>query len=81
MHILVNNSLRKGVKFNRNQGDLFSLVLFSIIMNRIMSDVKKTDRGYRLDKGSLKIICYADDAVIMVKEEDAAQFPHFSNTI
>ncbi|XP_045480943.1 uncharacterized protein LOC123685328 [Harmonia axyridis] len=42
-------------------------------MDEIIEEVKKTTRGYRLTTGVIKIICYADDAVIVADSEDDLQ--------
>lgn len=72
MHILVNNSLSEEVPnvAEIRQEDSLSPLLFSIIMDRIIADVKEAGREYRFNKGTIKMICYADDAVIVAEEED-----------
>ncbi|XP_045461986.1 uncharacterized protein LOC123672057 [Harmonia axyridis] len=42
-------------------------------MNDIIEDLKNTARGYKLTTGEIKIICYADDAVIVAESEDDLQ--------
>ncbi|XP_045461751.1 uncharacterized protein LOC123671811 [Harmonia axyridis] len=42
-------------------------------MDDIIEELKKTTRDYRLTTGKIKIICYADDAVIVAESEDDLQ--------
>ncbi|XP_055389323.1 uncharacterized protein LOC129618543 [Condylostylus longicornis] len=42
-------------------------------MEKIISEVKNAGRGYRTSKGEIKIICYADDAVLISENEDELQ--------
>lgn len=42
-------------------------------MNEIISHVKNSGRGYILTTGEIKIICYADDTVIIAESEDDFQ--------
>lgn len=54
------------------QGDSLSLYLFYIIMNEIIKKVKQKG-GYRVGNKELKIICYADNAIIVAEDEDDLQ--------
>lgn len=54
------------------QGDSLSPQLFNMIMDDIIEELKTT-KGYKLTTGEIKIICYADDAVIMAESEDDLQ--------
>ena len=46
------------------QGDSLSPILFNLIMDEIINDTKGAARGYML-KEEIKIVCYADDAVLI----------------
>lgn len=66
-------SKRIPVKTGIRQGDSLSPVLFNIIMDEIVNEVKQAGRGYRMGDRGVKIICYADDAVIVSEDEDDLQ--------
>lgn len=53
------------------QGD--SSILFNIIMDEIIEEVKTAGRGYSMERNEIKIVCYADDAVIISENEDNLQ--------
>ena len=55
------------------QGDSLSPILFNLIMEEIISEVKTIGKGYRLGDKEIKIICYADDAVLISEDEDNLQ--------
>ena len=51
-----------------SQGDSLSPMLFNLVMDRIINQTKGEGRGYRM--GQTKILCYADDAVLIAESED-----------
>lgn len=55
------------------QGDSLSPILFNIIMDEIIHEVKQAGRGYRMGDKDIRIVCYADDAVIISEDEDNLQ--------
>lgn len=55
------------------QGDSLSPILFNLIMDELITEVKKVGKGYSLGDKELKIICYADDAVLVSEDEDNLQ--------
>ncbi|XP_057653539.1 uncharacterized protein LOC130892274 [Diorhabda carinulata] len=55
------------------QGDSLSPILFNIIMDEIIKEVKTAGRRYRMGKHEFKIVCYADDAVVISEDEDILQ--------
>lgn len=65
--ILANDILTEeiAVSIGIRQGDSLSLLLFNMIMDKIIKEVRKAGRGYETDKGEVRILCYADDAVIL----------------
>jgi len=73
--ILVNNSLTQKVPISTGirQEDSLSPVLFNLIMNEMIKDVKNAGHGYRANKGEITILCYGDDAVIISENEDELQ--------
>ena len=42
-------------------------------MDEITNEVKKAGRGYRMGDKDIKIMCYADNAVLILKNEDNLQ--------
>ena len=55
-------------KGNR-QGDSPSPILFSVVIDEIIKEVKHM-RGFRMDKSVFTIICYVDDVMLTENEED-----------
>lgn len=55
------------------QGDNLSLILFNLIMNEIIKEVRTSGSGYGLGKQRIKIACYADDTVIISEDKDDLQ--------
>ena len=72
--IKVNSELSKKLKVSSGirQGDSLSPILFNTIMDEIIKDVKDAGRGYELWQ-EIKIVCYADDAVLISDNEDDLQ--------
>jgi len=61
-----NNFTKKmSISIGIKQGDILSSVLSNIIMDKIIKEVKGAGREYRIENKEIKIICYADDAVII----------------
>lgn len=54
------------------QGDSLSHMLFNIIMDEIIKQIHKL-KGYKMGDRGVKILCYADDAVLIVENEDDLQ--------
>lgn len=54
------------------QGDSLSPILFNLVMDEIISSVKSVARGYNMGT-EVKIVCYADDAVLISDNEDDLQ--------
>lgn len=73
--IKTNNKLTEEIptSIGIRQGDSLSPTLFNIIMDKIIDSVKTADRGYRIGKREIKIVCYADDAVLLAESEDDLQ--------
>lgn len=55
------------------QSDSLSLILFNLIMDEIIKEVKTAREGVKLGRKGIKIVCYADDAVITSEDEDDLQ--------
>lgn len=55
------------------QGDSLSPILFNLIMDEVIGDVTASDNGYRIGNQQIKIVCYADDAVLISENEDGLQ--------
>lgn len=62
--ITVNNGIR--------QGDSLSPLLFNIVMDELIKEVKK-GKGYKLRDSEITVLCYADDAVLVAEREDELQ--------
>ena len=58
----------KGVR----QGDSLSPLLFNLVMNEIIKEVR-TGHGYKMGDNELNMVCYADDVVLMANTEDDLQ--------
>lgn len=54
------------------QGDSLSPLLFNIILDEIIKQVK-TRRGYRMGNKEIQILCYADDTILIAENEDDLQ--------
>lgn len=58
----------KGIR----QGDSLSPLLFNIIMDEIIKQVRHL-KGYKMGNRNITILCYADDAVLVAENEDDLQ--------
>ena len=54
------------------QGDSLSTLLLSIVMDKIMKQVRKL-KGYKMGNKEVKILCHADDAVPVAKSGNDLQ--------
>jgi hypothetical protein len=54
------------------QGDSLSPLLFNIIMNQLIKSVS-SNKGFKMGDSKIKIICYADVAVLLSYNEDDLQ--------
>ncbi|XP_065170188.1 uncharacterized protein [Atheta coriaria] len=54
------------------QGDSLSPLLFNFIMEEIIARVRRC-KGYQMGGKELKVVCYADDAVLISDSEDNLQ--------
>ena len=55
------------------QGGSLSPILFNIIMNEIIPKPKQNVRRYGMGNAEIKIMCYADNAVIVPEDKDNLQ--------
>lgn len=44
-----------------------------LIMDKIIQGVKETEGGHRMSQELMKILCYADDAILLAEIEDDLQ--------
>lgn len=74
-HIMVNGSLTREVPVSTGirQGDSLSPLLFNLVMDTIIEEVRSAGYGFRMDKGVISIVCYADDALLVADNEDDLQ--------
>lgn len=80
--MLVNNKLTAELPISADieQRDSLSPLLFNLIINKITQKVKNSGHEYKLSTGALKMVCYADDVVLLSENEDDLQrLPHFSS--
>lgn len=56
----------------RQRDSLSPLIFNLIMMDEIIKNVRKR-RGYKMGEKEIKIICYADDAIITTENEDDLQ--------
>ena len=63
----------------RINGDSLSPLLFNIIMDELIIQVRKL-KGYKMGDREIKTLCYADDAVLIAESEDELQRLHTSST-
>lgn len=54
------------------QGDSLSPLLFNLIMNEIIEEIKNL-KGYSLGDENITCVCYADDAALVAEDEDSLQ--------
>jgi hypothetical protein len=54
------------------QGDSLNSLLFSLVMNKIIKDVRYKE-GYKIGDKELNVTCYADDAVLIADSENSLQ--------
>ncbi|XP_050452220.1 uncharacterized protein LOC126851927 [Cataglyphis hispanica] len=55
------------------QGDSLSPTFLNVIMNEIIEEMKKVDARYKIGNRYIKILCYADDAILLAKSEENLQ--------
>ena len=61
--------MKKGIR----QGDSLSPLLFNIIINEIIEEIK-TLKGYStIGDENISCICYADDAALVTEDENSLQ--------
>lgn len=76
--IKMENSLNKKILISNGirQGDSLSSILFNVIMDEIIKETKSAGRGYKLGDAEVKIVCYADDAVVSEEEDNLQRLLH-----
>lgn len=52
------------------QDDSLSPTLFNIVMNQIIQDVSASDEGYGMRGRQLKVLCYADNAILTAENKN-----------
>ena len=62
------------IKTGIRQGDSLSPLLFNVLMDRIIYNVKNVNHGYRMGNNYIKIVCYAADAVLIADSDDGLQW-------
>ena len=51
-----------------------------MVMDKIIKQVRKL-KGYEMGNKEVKILCYADDAVLVAESEDAFQGPFYQRNL
>ena len=51
------------------QGDTQSPILFNLALQKVIQSIKKVPSGIKIGKGKLNILAYADDIVLIGKNE------------
>lgn len=51
------------------QGYSLSPMIFNLVMDKLIDNVKTT-KGYKMGKKNLNILCYAEEAVLIVDTEN-----------
>ena len=60
-------------RFGVRQGDTLSPTFLNIFLNDLVNDIENLHCGIETDEFSLSVLCYADDIVIITKNEDNMQ--------
>jgi hypothetical protein len=73
---MIKVSRERSHPFPANQGirqcDSLSPLLFNIIMDEVIKSMPN-NKGFKMGDSEIKIICYADDAVLLSDNEDDLQ--------
>ena len=51
------------------QGDTQSPILFNLALQKVIQSIKKVPSGIKIGKGKLNILAYADDIVLIGKND------------
>lgn len=66
----IKHKLTKAIPVNCGiRQDSLSPLLFNIVMDEVIMKIKE-GRGYKMGDQEIKILCYADDAVLLPSSED-----------
>jgi len=72
-----NNFIKKISVSNKEsqiKDQIFRLIFFSVIIDEIIKEFKSASEGYRNGRNKeMKIVCYADDAIIISEDENNLQ--------
>lgn len=55
------------------QGDSLSSVLSNVVIDEIILQVREVDAGFGMGEKTGKILCYANNAILMAQSEDELQ--------
>lgn len=72
--IRTNGEMSKPISISQGirQGDSLSPLLFNLIMDKIITSLQGLN-GFKMGHTDMRILCYADDAVLMAESEDDLQ--------
>lgn len=82
VRIKVNDHLTNAIGVNKGvrQGDSLSPLLFIMVMEEIIKETK-TQKGYKMGSKEIKMVCYADDVILVTEcEDDLQRMLHQFNT-
>lgn len=80
MFIRVGDKLTEKIPVATGIKHSLSPMLFNIIMNGIIKEVKQIGKGYRMGKGEIKIVCYVDGMVIISEDEATYCRDYYTNS-
>lgn len=60
---------RNRIRVSFLKGNRAGTMLFKILIDRTINDAKTTGRGYKLNSGEIKIICYTHHATMITETE------------
>jgi len=70
----VRNNFAKMISIGIEQRDSLSSILFNVIIDKIIKEVKDVVRGYKIRNKEIKIFYYANNIVIIKKEDNLQIF-------
>ena len=66
-------SIKQYVNYTVTHGDTLSTTLFNIFLNDLIKEIKKLNIGINIDNIIVSLLLYADDIVLLAKNEKDLQ--------